>query len=221
MKKTFRLMHHKFHRRCLVNTETPFKFDFDVTVTVTATVRHNDVEFHSIPSFSINLPEEVALRQATSITPTPEPGIQDKDPHVPSGEHFMDWLRQALHSHQLIMNAPKALVHVVSDSIFLVSPGLFQRYAQEHLQLVVLAKQEGIPDWQWIQKRFEKLRQHHTQLNGLNIWDCLVSGSRKPRLLHGYLLIDHTCLMAEIPPNNPSLTLCSEELDVEVPSPTL
>ncbi|MBE2321159.1 TraI domain-containing protein, partial [Solirubrobacter sp. CPCC 204708] len=68
----------------------------------------------------------------------------------PSGEHFMSWLRQGIATRRLIINDAKALVHSVSDTAFLVSPGVFQRYAQEHPQIGTLAKQENQQDWQWM-----------------------------------------------------------------------
>lgn len=135
------------------------------------------------------------------------PAIPDTHLKVPSGEHFMAWLRQGVLSHKIIMNDAKALVHTVDDTVYLVSPGLFQRYAQEHLQLAELAKQDGLSDWQWIQKRFEQLKLHRKQPSGLNIWDCLVTGPRKSRVLHGYLLIDPKFLLTEMPLNNPYLSL--------------
>ncbi|HBO3145814.1 MULTISPECIES: MobH family relaxase [Pseudomonadaceae] len=126
---------------------------------------------------------------------------------LPSGEHFMVWLRHGIHSRKLIINDSKALVHTVANTVFLVSPGVFQRYAQEHLQTAVLANQEQIADWQWVQKQFEKLKLHRKQKNGLNIWTCLVTGPRKSRRLHGYLLSDPQYLAEEIPHENPYLQL--------------
>ena len=85
---------------------------------------------------------------------------------MPSGEHFIAWLRQGIQSRRLIINDAKALVHTVSDTAYLVSPGVFQRYAQEHLQVGALAKQENQQDWQWVQKRFEKLGLHRKHSMG-------------------------------------------------------
>jgi hypothetical protein len=119
----------------------------------------------------------------------------------------MAWLRQRVQSRKLIINDAKALVHTVADTAFLVSPGVFQRYAQEHPQTAVLAKQDQVADWQWVQKRFEKLQQHRKQSNGLNIWTCEVTGPRKSRRLHGYLLSDPQHLFAEMPLANPYLQL--------------
>jgi hypothetical protein len=44
----------------------------------------------------------------------------------------------------------------------------------------------------------------------LNIWTCEVTGPRKSRRLHGYLLEDAAAVFADIPPNNPYLSLLKE-----------
>ncbi|CAI1191102.1 Protein of uncharacterised function (DUF1528) [Serratia ficaria] len=129
---------------------------------------------------------------------------------LPSGEHFIVWLRQHISTRKLIINDAKALVHTVTDTVYLVSPGLFQRYVQEHPKTAFLAKQENVADWQWIQKAFEKLQLHRKQDSGLNIWTCEVTGPRKSRRLHGYLLDDSSSLFDEVPPNNPYLTLVTD-----------
>lgn len=126
---------------------------------------------------------------------------------LPSGEHFIAWLRHHISTRKLIINDAKALVHTVVGTGYLVSPGLFQRYAQEHPKTALLAKQDNVADWQWIQKAFEKLQLHRKQDSGLNIWTCEVTGPRKSRRLHGYLLADPIHLFDEVPPNNPYLTL--------------
>lgn len=126
---------------------------------------------------------------------------------TPSGEHFVAWLRQCIQSHKLVINDSRALVHTMADTVFLVSPGVFQRYSQEHLQTAVLAKHEQVSDWQWVQKRFERLQLHRKQDSGLNIWTCQVTGPRKSRRLHGYLLADPRHLFEEVPPSNPYLQL--------------
>lgn len=134
------------------------------------------------------------------LTPTSSVG-------QPSGEHFMVWLHQGIASRRLIINDAKALVHTVGDTAYLVSPGLFQRYAQEYPQVGALAKQEDQQDWQWVQKRFERLQQHRKHPNGRNIWTCEVTGPRRSRRLHGYLLNHPEQLFNDIPPNNPYLQI--------------
>ncbi|EER60865.1 Relaxase [Acidovorax delafieldii 2AN] len=150
-----------------------------------------------------------ASASASSPSPMP-PTAPSSATAQPSGEHFMAWLKQGIASRRLIINDTKALVHTVSDSAYLVSPGVFQRYAQEHPQIGALAKQESLQDWQWAQKRFEKLGLHRKQASGLNIWNCDVVGPRKSRRLHGYLLKDAHLAFVELPPNNPYLSLTQD-----------
>ncbi|GAA0530948.1 MobH family relaxase [Pseudomonas aeruginosa] len=154
------------------------------------------------PSACLEAPAPtLAAALRSSPVPTPTPSAEQ-----PSAEHFMAWLQQGIASRRLIINDAKALVHTVSDTAYLVSPGVFQRYAQEHPQVSALAKQENQSDWQWVQKRFEKLGLHKKQASGLNIWTCEVIGPRKSRRLHGYLLKEPTLLFTEVPPNNPYLS---------------
>ena len=128
----------------------------------------------------------------------------------PSGEHFIAWLRDGIATHRLVINDAKALVHTVTGTGYLVSPGIFQRYAQEHPTIARLAKQEQLSDWEWVQKRFEKLRVHRKQDSGLNIWVCEVTGPRKTRRLHGYLLKDASTLFAGASHDNPYLKLAGD-----------
>jgi hypothetical protein len=101
------------------------------------------------------------------------------------------------------------MIHVVDGTAFLVSPSIFQRYMQEHPDLAQKARAENVSEWQWIQKRFEKLKVHRKQNNGLNIWICDVTGPRRSRTLHGYLLKDGHRLFADMPPDNPYLKLAN------------
>ncbi|HRP94956.1 MAG TPA: MobH family relaxase [Rhodocyclaceae bacterium] len=129
----------------------------------------------------------------------------------PSGEHFIAWLRHGIHTRKLIINDAKALVHTVADTAYLVSPGVFQRYAQEHPVVAKQAKEAELADWQWVQKRFERLQLHRKQPNGLNIWTCEVTGPRRSRRLHGYLLVEPGRLFDDMPVNNPFLNLQNGE----------
>ncbi len=150
-------------------------------------------------------PVPEAVGHANIALPPGTNGPTHQQAAVPSGEHFMVWLSQSIQMHRLIINDAKALVHTVDGTAYLVSPGVFQRYAQEQPQVATLAKADKLEGWQWVQKRFEKLGQHRKQVGGLNIWTCEVTGPRKSRRLHGYLLTDPTALFSEMPPDNPYL----------------
>jgi len=125
----------------------------------------------------------------------------------PSGEHFMAWLKQAIQSHKLVINDARALVHTVNGTVYLVSPGVFQRYVQEYPAVTALAKQDNQEGWRWVQKRFEKLGLHRKDPAGLNIWTCEVTGPRKSRRLHGYLVLNPKKMFSTPPPDNPYLRL--------------
>ncbi|MUI84162.1 MobH family relaxase [Pseudomonas aeruginosa] len=158
------------------------------------------------------IPDEAPIFLADAPLPTlagaaPSPPASTSSTTQPSGEHFMAWLKQGIATRRLIINDAKALVHTVSDTAYLVSPGVFQRYAQEHPQVGKLAKQENLQDWQWVQKRFERLQLHRKQSSGLNIWTCEVTGPRKSRKLHGYLLLEPRSIFSDAPANNPFLRL--------------
>jgi integrating conjugative element relaxase (TIGR03760 family) len=158
--------------------------------------------------------------QASSVAaPLPAPQALPPRPQAePSGDDFMAWLTQGVCSRKLIINDAKALVHTVAGTAYLVSPGVFQRYAQEHPQVATIARQEKLEAWQWVQKRFEKLAAHRKQASGLNIWTCDVTGPRKSRRLHGYLLAKPEALFGEVPPDNPYLRLANEAPKRENPA---
>lgn len=164
----------------------------------------------AIPSFPMDIDADEALmdaREMRSEVADSSPTLSDNHPSAPSGEHFMHWFSSGVRTHRLIVNDAKALIHAVDDTLYLVSPGIFQRYAQEHPETAARAKKEDLLDWQWTQRQFEQLHLHRKQPNGLNIWTCQVTGPRKSRRLHGYLLKDAGDLMGEISLNNPYLRL--------------
>ncbi|WP_455827901.1 MobH family relaxase [Pseudomonas kilonensis] len=122
------------------------------------------------------------------------------------GKAFLNWVKEGILSHKLIINESKAKIHTVGGTVFLVTPGLFQRYVQEFPDVSLGACQE-IEEWRWVQKQFEKLKVHKKRDNGLNIWTCKVQGPRKKTYLKGYLIIESASLIKNPPPDNPALTL--------------
>ena len=120
------------------------------------------------------------------------------------GQAFLNWVKESILSHKLVINDSKAKIHTVSGSVFLVTPGLFQRYAQEFPGISQGANQET-EEWRWVQKQFEKLKVHRKRDDGLNIWACQVEGPRKKAKLKGYLLEEPALLFkaAAVPTDNP------------------
>ena len=124
------------------------------------------------------------------------------------GQVFLNWVKEGILSHKLIINDSKAKIHTVSGTVFLVTPGLFQRYAQEFPGISQGATQE-IEEWRWVQKQFEKLKAHRKRDDGLNIWICQVEGPRKKANLKGYLLETPALLLNIVPADNPFLNIVS------------
>ncbi|MEO8644919.1 helicase/relaxase domain-containing protein, partial [Pseudomonas sp.] len=122
------------------------------------------------------------------------------------GQVFLNWVKKGIQSHKLIINDSKAKIHTVSGTVFLVTPGLFQRYVQEFPGISQGADQE-VEEWRWVQKQFEKLKVHRKRGDGLNIWTCKVQGPRKKTTLKGYLIAEPMSLLELIPPDNPFLAL--------------
>ncbi|MBY8952522.1 helicase/relaxase domain-containing protein [Pseudomonas carnis] len=168
--------------------------------------------------------------ESTAATETPDtPTVADEPPSAPAtptqsatippvdtrpelaadspGQQFLHWLRDGLHQKRLAINDATALLHTVDGTLFLVSPGIFRRYLQEHPESVTTAKPEGVADWQWLQKQFERLGQHRKRADDLNLWTCEVCGPRRGKRLHGYLLRDPQAVMPSATFDNPYLRL--------------
>ncbi len=146
--------------------------------------------------------KEPEARDALSESAVETSTLQSDSP----GQVFLNWVKEGILSHKLIINDSKAKIHTVSGGVLLVTPGLFQRYAQEFPGISQGACQE-IEEWRWVQKQFEKLKAHKKRDNGLNIWTCQVQGPRKKTTLKGYLLAEPKSLLESVPPDNPFLKI--------------
>ncbi|WP_409265121.1 MobH family relaxase [Pseudomonas sp. KCJK8521] len=136
---------------------------------------------------------------AESFQPTTAPDPDD------AGLAFIEWLREGVHSHRLVVNDSKAKVHTVDGTFFLVTPGIFQRYVAEHPDSAEASPKSD--SWRLLQHQFEKLDVHLKKPNGQNIWTCKVKGPRKTSSLNGYLLRGKAAISQESPADNPFLTL--------------
>jgi len=149
--------------------------------------------------FELEEPEASdALSESTVETST----LQSDSP----GQTFLNWVKEGILSHKLIINDSKAKIHTVSGTVFLVTPGLFQRYVQEFPGISLGADSAG-EEWRWVQKQFEKLKVHRKRDNGLNIWTYQVQGPRKKTTLKGYLIEDPKLFFEVMPLDNPFLKI--------------
>lgn len=146
--------------------------------------------------------EEPEAKDALSESAVETSTLQSDNP----GAAFLNWVKEGILSHKLIINDSKAKIHTVSGSVLLVTPGLFQRYAQEFPGISQGTCQE-IEEWRWVQKQFEKLKIHKKRDNVLNIWTCQVQGPRKKTTLKGYLIEDPKLFFELMPLDNPFLKI--------------
>jgi integrating conjugative element relaxase (TIGR03760 family) len=158
-----------------------------------------------------DVPTSSAITYSQPISAPVSSEQSDTRPEESPGARFMIWLRDAIQTRRLRINDAKALVHTVDGTAFIVSPGVFQRYAQEHPDLARFSHAENLSTWHSAQKQFERLQVHRKQPNGFNIWTCAVSGPRKTRRLHGYLLQEARSLLPAVPFDNPHLKLLAPD----------
>lgn len=153
--------------------------------------------------------------------PTPVPSLQPASPssrqstspgpanpsseHQSLGQQFITWLRDGILSRKIVINEAAAKVHTLDGTAFLVTPGIFQRFAQEHPELEPTARAQKLHGWELVQRAFGKEKLHRKKDNGLNIWTAKVKGPRKDSLLKGYLLDDPRIIFSEVPYDNPYL----------------
>ncbi|MBK5003873.1 MobH family relaxase [Pseudomonas sp. S32] len=121
------------------------------------------------------------------------------------GENFIEWLYKGIHSHRLLINDSKAKIHTVKGTLFLVTPGIFQRYVTEQTGNARAGNSADM--WRRVQREFEKLDIHQKTPNGLNIWACKVQGPRKTSSLNGYLLREVNSAVDIPTADNPFLSL--------------
>lgn len=190
----------------LLPTREPSKSSTDGPLTAAndkrATTALLDEDFNYLDDLMDMLeePRQLEAESSTgnlqSVTALPENAI---------GVAFLEWLRDGIRSHRLVINDSKAKVHTVGGTFFLVTPGIFQRYAAEQPGLA--SADPNSDGWRLLQRQFEKLDIHVKKPNGQNIWTCSVRGPRKISVLNGYLIEEPAAVAAKPPADNPFLTL--------------
>ncbi|OOF65217.1 MobH family relaxase [Rodentibacter pneumotropicus] len=101
------------------------------------------------------------------------------------GQQFVDWLKDKLLNERLTFNDRTAKVHIVDNSLFIVSPSSFELYLQEK---GLTYNEETINNLQY---EFQALGLHKKRITGddsTNFWRCRVIGPRKDSFLVGYLI---------------------------------
>ncbi|MFC1040755.1 MobH family relaxase [Pasteurella multocida] len=127
----------------------------------------------------------------------------DIDPHK-----FIEWIKAGVISGQLFVNRKNAVLHIVENHLFLVTPSIFKIYLRD------VVNRTDTESWELLQKRFQTLgihRRQHTEDDSRNIWKCVVAGPNKQSELNGFLIQDPKLLLGDrLFLNNQWLTLQGE-----------
>ena len=112
-----------------------------------------------------------------------------------TGERFLHWLSEGLRTGQHPVNTTEAFLHTTKEGVLLVSPRAFKLFAPDN--------------WDYVQKRFTKLKLHKPAPNDSNIWLYHVRGEKKSGMVRGFLISDplETLGVAYLPTPNKSLSL--------------
>lgn len=176
-------------------------------VTVVTEIHDN----HNQAIFDTDSPIEIATEIETNYTPQTIKQLPSK---TELGEYFITWLKNRINSNKIKINEIDAKLHLVNQQLFIVTPGIFQRFCAEHPDIEKQLNQEkNIEAWKQLQRGFEKLKLHQKLANDLNIWQCEVRGPRKKgKIIRGYFIKDTTSFFENIiPDDNPFLTLLNQD----------
>lgn len=155
----------------------------------TASVAGQTTE-HGKPSMSVST-------TAAYTTPAVPMAVDDTDT-VDVGHRFVEWLKDNIRQGTLEINTPRARVHVLTEGLALITPGIFRDFSPEH--------------WDRAQKRFQKLRLHAKTEKDTNIWTCQVLKDRRASTVKVMLIPDAaTVLGMDIPEPNPVMTLLNAD----------
>jgi integrating conjugative element relaxase (TIGR03760 family) len=128
-------------------------------------------------------------------------GAAGSEGHLPAEpEAFITWLQQGIESGRLVLNQPNSLLHVVDEGLLIVSPRTFRVYA---------ADGEG-RNWEYVQRRFVRLRWNRWTQAGKGIFEYAVVGERKSSRLKGLVISDaERRFELSLPKPNPHLSRVS------------
>ena len=104
-------------------------------------------------------------------------------------DDFIEWIKKGVAMNRLSINNTKALLHIVNDHLFLVTPSVFKKYCIEKTGNTSPKSKE----WEKLQKDFQNLGLHKKRYikedkDSVNFWDCKTVGGKRESRLTGYLI---------------------------------
>ncbi len=122
--------------------------------------------------------------------------------HKTCDVQFFEWLQDGVLSGKIKTNAAKARIHVVSDGVIVVTPGIFQDFSESTQNRL---------DWKDTQKKVLKQKLHSRDDKGLNVIKYEVKGRSRMTKINTILFNDPGLIFRDtMPPSqNPHLTRVS------------
>lgn len=142
------------------------------------------------------------------IKNTSEPDLKKQKKPVldnsdkPCDVQFFLWLQDGIFSEKIKINAAKARIHIVTDGVIVITPGIFQDFSKHT---------DNKYDWKDIQKSVLKKKLHCRDKKGLNVIKYEVKGQSRITKLNAILFSDMTLIFGSTPPptQNPHLNRIS------------
>jgi integrating conjugative element relaxase (TIGR03760 family) len=127
-----------------------------------------------------------------------EQSIQQELPNIPCHTLFFEWLQDGVSSGKIKTNAAKARVHVVSEGVIVVTPGIFQDFSEST---------QNQYNWKDVQKIVLKQKLHSRDDKGLNVIKYEVKGQNKMTKINAILFNDKSLVFGNVEPpsQNPHL----------------
>ena len=135
---------------------------------------------------------------AAALATTATDSLADNEGNTDLGQRFVEWLKANIREARIEINTPRARVHVLTEGLALITPGIFRDFSPHH--------------WERAQKRFQKLRLHAKTEKDTNVWTCQVAKDRRSSTVKAMLIPDpEATLGIEICEPNPVLTLLNAD----------
>jgi len=140
------------------------------------------------------LVQEVTPPVATERPPAANSSAAGAIHSILAENDVIRWITEGIVGGRLKLNTADARIHVTTEGLLLVSPGIFRDFG-------------GVDGWLGAQKRLLKLKAHRKNTDGTNIWTYRVVGERRSSAqLKGILIQDAgEKLGLHLPDPNPHL----------------
>lgn len=135
----------------------------------------------------------VSEKEAKPIATTQGTYKKDGKPNISEAElrkhPFFNWLLEGISHRSIKVNEPQAMVHIVGDSVALVTPAIFHKFFESAVQKKRFEmKGQGKPIFTLLQKEVFAFGVAKIGEKGQKIWSLTVTGGRKKGAMSAILI---------------------------------